>query len=782
MVANTKGLLIAGLLLSVIGAALFVISLALLPSVLNVATNNAIVDAVIVDSFKSQRYNDWAGQKSVDNYFKQYYYLWNLTNPNEVLNGKNCNFEKIGPFNYKYEWNNSKVSFSDDGNLINYIQSKSYKWIEGEDSLNPFTVSTTNFNPAYLGLLSTLSKNSITLGMTAEDLLYTLASAPQTKQFLEYLSSDNFTMIAYFYNGPKYFNQQYQLLLSTINNNLTTTPTIYFLEQWSNSTIIPTNGNSSLWDNMLISYGLDSPSGISLQSALEILNPMNQYSLLNSTNGISYWINAVFNGPNSNSYQILEQELGINQAQLTLVMIWWLKGFNDQYTMSQLLKQCEIESIELLGVCQFITTIPLGYKSISQFNITNLPWLEPIEIPIAMGTNLTISTNEAQSNLFNDSIDDSLLTIHGLGLFLEQMSTNSNNFTKWNLTNNDAMTMIGYFLSYIPNTTGYSIKSVQSFYNTSGLIVTRTANEWLWDCQDDLLDYLGIDQQCSFQQNNTIFKPSTVYTGKKDLSLTNQYQQFQEQSTLTIWNGTVNVTGFVENGQMAPLVQDNLPQSLTIFEENILRPLSLVHSSSSSVMGVSTQRYYLPNQSFPIDPVFNNSINGFANLTGLFNGVPIYVSLWDMYGVPIEYSSLYINGLNQTYENAEIPLDLEPITGNTLYYNLKLQINLQIPSNANSLWFSSLGNWTNIFSPTNSNSFGIFYPSLKIGQTATASTNDINLLKQQFKQIQTVKIAPVVVVSIFGGILLIAGLVMAINGFRKTFYNNNQYNGYNIIN
>ncbi|KAM9991565.1 hypothetical protein ACTFIZ_004977 [Dictyostelium cf. discoideum] len=779
MVANTKGLLIAGLLLSVIGAALFIISLALLPSVLNVATNNAIVDAVIVDSFKSQRYNDWAGQKSVDNYFKQYYYLWNLTNPNEVLNGKNCNFEKIGPFNYKYEWNNSKVSFSDDGNLINYIQSKSYKWIEGEDSLNPFTVSTTNFNPAYLGLLSTLSKNSITLGMTAEDLLYTLASAPQTKQFLNYLSSDNFTMIAYFYNGPKYFNQQFQLLLSTINNNLTTTPTIYFLEQWSNSTTIPTNGNSSLWDNMLISYGLDSPSGISLQSALEILNPMNQYSLLNSTIGISYWINAVFNGPNSNSYQILEQELGINQAQLTLVMIWWLKGFNDQYTMNQLLKQCEIESIELLGVCQFITTIPLGYKSICQFNITNLPWLEPIEIPIAMGTNLTISTNEAQINLFNDNAD-SLLTIQGLGLFAQQMTTN--NFTQWNLTNDDAMTIIGYFLSYIPNTTGYSIKSVQSFYNTSGLIVTRTANEWLWDCQDDLLDYLGItDQQCSFQQNNTIFKPSTVYTGKKDLSLTNQYQQFQEQSTITIWNGTVNVTGFVENGQMAPLVQDNLPQTLTIFEENILRPLSLVHSSSSSVMGVSTQRYYLPNQSFPIDPVFNNSIDGFANLTGLFNGVPIYVSLWDMYGVPIEYSSLYINGLNQTYENAEIPLDLEPITGNTLYYNLKLQINLQIPSNANNLWFSSLGNWSNIFSPTN-NSFGIFYPSLKIGQTATASTNDINLLKQQFKQIQTVKIAPVVVVSIFGGILLIAGLVMTIYGFRKIFYNNNQYNGYNIIN
>ncbi|KAN0007342.1 hypothetical protein ACTFIU_000541 [Dictyostelium citrinum] len=777
MVANTKGLLIAGLLLSVIGAALFVISLALLPSVLNVATNNAIVDAVIVDSFKSQRYNDWAGQKSVNNYFKQYYYLWNLTNPEEVLNGKNCNFEKIGPFNYKYEWNNSDVSFSDDGNLVTYIQSKTYKWVEGEDTLNPFEVRTTNFNPAYLGLLSTLSKTSNTLGMTAEDLLYTLASAPQTKQFLNYLSTDNFTMVAYFYNGPKYFNNQYQLLLSSIDNNSTTTPTIYFLEQWSNSTIIPTNGNASLWNDMLVSYGLDSPSGISLQSALEILNPMNQYSLLNMTIGINFWMNAVFDGPNSSSYQLLERELGIDQAQLTLIMVWWLKGFNDQYTMNQLLSQCEIQSIELLGVCQFITTIPLGYKSISQFNISSkhLPWLEPIEIPIAMGTNLTISTNEAQTNLFSGN--NSLLTIQGLGSFAGQMATN--NFTAWNLTNNDAMTIVGYFLSYIPNTTGYSVKSVQSFYNTSGLIVTRTANEWLWECNDDLLDYLGVDQPCSLQQNNTIFKPSTVYTGKKDLSLTNQYQQFQQQSTITIWNGTVNVTGFVENGQMAPL-EDNPPSTLTIFEENILRPLSLVHSSSSSVMGISTQRYYLPNQSFPVDPVFNNSIDGLANLTGLFNGVPVYVSLWDMYGVPTEYSSLYIDGLNQTYENAEIPLDLEPITGNALYYNLKLQVNLQIPSNADSVWFSSLGNWTNVFSPTN-NDFGIFYPSLKIGQTATASTNDINLLKQQFKQIQTVKIAPVVVVSIFGGILLVAGLVMTIYGFRKTFYNN-QYNGYHSIN
>ncbi|KAN0055832.1 hypothetical protein ACTA71_011719 [Dictyostelium dimigraforme] len=780
MVANTKGLLIAGIFLSVIGAALFVISLALLPSVLNTATNNAIVDAVIVDSFKSQRFEDWAGKKSVDNYFKQYYYLWNLTNPEEVLNGKNCNFEKVGPFNYKYQWNNSDVSFSDDGNLVTYIQSKTYTWVEGEDTLNPFTVSTTNFNPAYLGLLSTLSNNAIALGMTAEDLLYTLASAPQTKQFLNYLSTDNFTMVAYFYNGPKYFNNQYQLLLSSINNSTTTTtttttttPITYFLEQWSNSTTIPTNGNATLWNDMLVSYGLDSPSGISLQSATEILNPINQYSLLNMTIGINYWMNAVFDGPNSNSYQLLEKELGIDQAQLTLILVWWLKGFNDQYTMNSLLEQCNIESIELLGVCQFITSIPLGYKSISQFNISSLPWSEPIEIPIAMGANLTISTNEAQNNLFSGN--NSILTVQGLGLFVGQTATN--NFTQWNLTSDDAMTFVGYFLSYIPSTTGYSVKSVQSFYNTSGLIVTRTVNEWLWDCNDDLLDYLGIDQPCSLQQNNTVFKPSTVYTGKKDLSLTNQYQQFQEQSTITIWNGTVNVTGFVENGQMAPL--EDSPPLLTIFEENILRPLSLAHSSSSSVMGVSTQRYYLPNESFPIDPVFNNSIDGFANLTGLFNGVPIYVSLWDMYGVPVEYSSLYINGLNQTYENAEIPLDLEPITGNALYYDLKLQVNLQIPSNADSIWFSSLGNWTNIFSPTNG--FGIFYPSLKIGQTATASKDDINLLKQQFKQIQTVKIAPVVVVSIFGGILLIAGLVMTIYGFRKTF-NGGQYNGYHSIN
>ncbi|KAK5576468.1 hypothetical protein RB653_007612 [Dictyostelium firmibasis] len=773
MVANTKGILIAGLFLSVIGAALFVISLALLPSVLNVATNNAIVDAVIVDSFKSQRYNDWAGQKSVENYYKQYYYLWNLTNPEEVLNGKNANFEKVGPFNYKYEWNNSDVSFSNDGNLVTYIQSKSYTWVEGEDTLNPFTVSTTNFNPAYLGLLSTLSANSATLQMTAEDLLYVLASAPQTKQFLNYLSNDNFTIVAYFYNGPQYFNRQYQQLLSTFDNNSTPTPITYFLEQWSNSTTTPTNGNDTLWNDMLVSYGLDSPSGISLQSSLQILNPMNQYSLLNMTMGIQYWINAVFNGPNSDSYQLLEKELGIDQAQLTLVLVWWLKGFNDQYTMNPLLDQCGIQSLELLGVCQFVTSIPLGYKSISQFDIPQLPWSQPIEIPIAMGSNLTLTTMQAQTNLFSGN--NSLLTIQGLGSFAGQIATN--NFTAWNLTSDDASIIMGYFLSYIPSSTGYSMKSVQSFYTTAGLIVTRTANQWLWECNDDLLEFLGVDQPCSLQQNNTVFKPSTVYTGKKDLSLTNQYQQYQEQSVLSIWNGTVNVTGFVENGQMAPL-QDSPPQLLTIFEENVLRPLSLVHSSSSSVMGVSTQRYYLPNDSFPIDPVFNNSIDGFANLTGLFNGVPVYVSLWDMYGVPIEYSSLYINGLNQTYENAEIPLDLEPITGNALYYDLKLQVNLQIPSNADDVWFSSQGNWTNVFSPTNGT--GIFYPSLKIGQTATASTDDINLLKQQFKQIQTVKIAPVVVVSIFGGILLIAGLVMSIYGFRKTF--EHRRDGYHSIN
>lgn len=75
---NHKGCLVSGIFLAVIGAVLFILAFALLPHLINQTTQNAVIQAVIVDSTSSQRYNDWTGQQSIENYYQQYFYAWNL--------------------------------------------------------------------------------------------------------------------------------------------------------------------------------------------------------------------------------------------------------------------------------------------------------------------------------------------------------------------------------------------------------------------------------------------------------------------------------------------------------------------------------------------------------------------------------------------------------------------------------------------------------------------------------------------------------------------------------
>ncbi|KAM9991566.1 hypothetical protein ACTFIZ_004979 [Dictyostelium cf. discoideum] len=751
---NHKGCLVSGIFLAVIGAVLFILAFALLPHLINQATQNAVIQAVIVDSTSSQRYNDWAGQQSIENYYQQYFYAWNLTNPNEFLNGSIPIFETVGPFNYKYEFNFSNVTFQDGGNLATYTQSKSFIYQSDMSPNDPNEIMITNINPAYLGLMFQLAPNAELLdNMPAENLLIALSGCGQMRLFLEYLSSDNFTDIVYFTQNPKLYQEQYLNILKSLNGNEE-----YFYQQWANSTTIPQKGNG--WYGMLVSSSVSNnqSSNISLSSAKLLFNSSNENSILNQEIGSTLWINALLG--DKTSITVLTSELELTLNQIDLILNWWLNDFSKVYTESYVNEICDIPDISMLGICQFVTGNALNGRSISNYTFLTQPFNQgPIEIPllyqyIGLDVKLSVSVQQAYKSLFNQSDSNSILNLNGLVNFLTA-SKSFDTFKLYNVTLFDAIKIIGYATAELYEQ--YNKPTILGLYEKyGGLIVTRSMDDWLWNCQDAILDYLGVDQPCALQQNNTVNKPSTIFTGQQDLSMTNQIFEFQEQTFLTCWNGSVQVQGFTESGQFPPL-QSDPPQTMTLFEENVIRPVQLELSGDSQVQGINTKRYYLVNNSFPISTTFKTTIPGFANLTDIQN-LPIYVSLWDMYEVPPQYSSNNLQGLNQTYQSAQVPLDLEPITGNALYYNLKLQINLAIPEFSS--WFSSNSTFKNIKS-------NVFYPILKIGQTATPSQSNIDLLNSQFKLIKILGFVPVIVVSIIGGIILISGISMFAFGFKK---------------
>ncbi|KAF2077359.1 hypothetical protein CYY_001362 [Polysphondylium violaceum] len=743
--AHAKGMIIGGIFMICIGITLFVISLALFPDVLRKATVGEILKNVLVDSFNSPRYDEWAGKNSIDNYFQQYYYAWNLTNPNQVIQGGKPKYESIGPFNYRYQWENLNVSFIEGGKKVVYSQKKTFTFDPSQSPNDPYSVEITNINPAYLGLMLQLDEAASKIKqfpLAAEVLLFIVGSGGQMKLFLEYFNSAQFNTVAYYVSNPLMFQDAFKNLNKSLQGSVPD-PVSYIYEQWANATSLPAKGIN--WDGMLTSFN-QTPSGITLDSALKIFDSSSKLSLLNEY-GLNVWISSYLGDETSTSTLLDNIKLTVNQ--LSAVQEWWLNSLAPSLTNPYFLRLCGITNLDLLGVCQFINALPLQGRSINSLSFVGQPYtLGPIELSLVASQNFSVTPTEAQSNLFSGPT--SILNINGVSEFMN--ASTSHDYSAWGLNAQDGDAIFGYILGGI---LPYSNQTIIDLYGKGGgIITTRTVDQWLWNCQDILLDFLGVEQNCGLQQNGTTLKPSTVFTGKNDTMLTNIYDKYQGQHFLTVWNGTVEVQGVTESGQFAPLA--DLQQNLTLFEENVLRPLNLSYAYDSSVQGIGTKRYYLANNSFPIDPLFYNSIPGFANLTSVQN-LTAFVSLWDMYEVPANYSTDLIDGLSPSYENASIPLDLEPYSGNALSYNLKLQLNLLIPNNT---WFSETLNYNNF--PQ-----FVFFPILKIGQTGYPSSSTINNLKNQFKELKALNLAPIIICAIFGGILTIVGVWMGIVGFRK---------------
>eukprot|EP01132_Coremiostelium_polycephalum_P007550 gene7550-9283_t len=755
--ANPKGILIGGTLLTVVGIVLFIISFALFPIVLRNAADKAIKDGVIVDSESSSRYKDWLGQTSIDNYYQQYYYLWNMTNAQDVItNGSKPIYETVGPFNYKYEWQYLNSTFFDNGNQVSYSQLKTYTLDNDTTMINPYSTMITNINPAFLGVLGTIYPN---LGQqNAEDLLFTVAGGPKTQFILNYMNSANFSDVSMMYSSSQTFiSQIYQKINASLPaNGLPTDPDSYIQQQWANATQTPQFGQN--WNGMLAGVSNSGPTEISAQSAKYLFNKNNTYSFLNS-NGINTWISAHFQ--DSNSTETLVSNTGLSTQQVSMVIAWMLNSFSVEVTQPNILQQCGITDTSLLGFCQLVCGYPLSNQSLSTLTYVGQPFtLGVVEISVGSYPFGNIPLSQILTNVYSGPL--SLSSLQGVSEILQQYS-GSQNFTAWNLTMDQATTLLGY-ISQLSSYTNVEIENIFSQMK-SGVIVTRSVDQWLWNCDDALLDYLFIQNPCGLQQNGTIFPMNTILTGRNDSRLTNQYIAFQDHTTY--WDGQVKVSGVTESGQFAP--NQPIQESLTIFEENTYRPIQIDYTYDSSVQSIPTKRYYLQNNSFPISTTYQNTIPGFANLTTFNNGLPIYLSLWDMYEVPASNSTDNIIGMTPSYENSSIPLDLEPNSGNALYYNLKLQMNILLPQ--------LYSGWNDGGFYKNFKGYNVFYPIFKVGQTAFPSSSTISTLKTQLKELRILKLAPIIIAAVVGGLLMLGGAIMLFFGIRKM----KSHRGYTII-
>ncbi|GAM17003.1 hypothetical protein SAMD00019534_001780 [Acytostelium subglobosum LB1] len=725
---NTKGLALGGGFLAAAGLTLFILSLAMFPDNIRNLSVYEIAKNVIVTSNSSIFYDRWAGQLCRDNVYTQYYYAYNMTNADEVLKGGVPNYKQVGPFIYRFYYDYENVTFSEDQNEVTYGVLKRYFF---NDSLSAYPEDSmiTNINPAFLGVMAGAPDSSI----------FTMAATlPATNSFMVYFNSPDFFNFTMGFNGIESFNTQLNVLLTESGINMTT-----YLTSWANATADPTPGN---WNGMLTSLD-GTPSDISMSAAEIIFNASSPLSLLNSKQGMITWYNAA-NGEKTSINAILIGT-GITQTQLQIVTEWWYYTFAMVYTQPQLLTKCGITDPSMIGFCQLHNATALNYNSVSKYHIVN-NMFPPFDDTAPEIVGLVNATIQEFYTMFYESGNNSLSTINGASEFLNYGFGRSPNL--WNISDDDA-NAIGDYFAEVGSFVHDQLQEI--FLNNGGLLATKKVSDWLWNCNDPLLNFISNDSPCGLQFNNSINLPTTVYTGKKDNTLNNFILKWQEQADLQYWANPVPVNAYSENGQFATNEGDTILQNYTIMEENIYRPITMVYTNETEYAGIKTHRYYLMNDSFAANPTYYTKVDGFTNLTWLQNDVPTFVSRWDMYEVPISVSSRVI-GQNPSYEEAAFPIDVEPRSGNSLFYNIKLQINFLFPNGSNK--------WDTTFNMYNDIKTDVYMPSFKVGLSAQASDYTVNNLKSQFKQLHVLKVVPVVVCALLGSLMFVGGCVMAAIG------------------
>uniref|UniRef100_A0A672RAX7 Platelet glycoprotein 4-like n=1 Tax=Sinocyclocheilus grahami TaxID=75366 RepID=A0A672RAX7_SINGR len=207
------------------------------------------------------------------------------------------------------------------------------------------------------------------------------------------------------------------------------------------------------------------------------------------------------------------------------------------------------------------------------------------------------------------------------------------------------------------------------FIQSSGstLFQKRTVKELLWGYKDPMLgSTLGV----FYPYNDTIDGPYTVFTGKDDIN---------KVATIERW---FNKYG----SSFHPFL--NKKEPLYFFSSDICRSISAEYKGTVDLKGIDVYRYMLPpealaspvenpdNQCYCTNPVLtrNCTTAGLLDLTAC-KGTPVFLSLPHfLYGSNDLHQGVI--GLNPNFDEHSIALDVEPITGFTLRFAKRLQVNM----------------------------------------------------------------------------------------------------------
>ncbi|XP_056311529.1 platelet glycoprotein 4 [Danio aesculapii] len=218
----------------------------------------------------------------------------------------------------------------------------------------------------------------------------------------------------------------------------------------------------------------------------------------------------------------------------------------------------------------------------------------------------------------------------------------------------------------------------------SSLFQNRTVKELLWGYKDPMLNTLI---GAFYPYNGTVDGPYTVFTGKDDISKVAIIERWQGETSVNYWNNSYcdKINGS-DGSSFHPFLDKKEP--LYFFSSDICRSISAEYEATVNLKGIDVYRYLLPVHALA-SPVSNpdnmcyctdQELTRNCTLAGLLDitsckGTPVFISLPHFLYASIELQQGVI-GMNPSLDEHSIFLDVEPITGFTLRFSKRLQVNM----------------------------------------------------------------------------------------------------------
>lgn len=264
-------------------------------------------------------------------------------------------------------------------------------------------------------------------------------------------------------------------------------------------------------------------------------------------------------------------------------------------------------------------------------------------------------------------------------------------------TENDNFTVLNLAVAVAAHT--YQNAFVQVVLNSlikkskSSMFQTRTLKELLWGYTDPFLSLVPYPVSTTvgvfYPYNNTADGVYKVFNGKDNISNVAIIDTYKGKRNLSYWPSYCDMINGTDAASFPPFVEKS--RILRFFSSDICRSIYAVFESDIQLKGIPVYRFVLPARAFaspvqnPDNHCFctekiiskNCTSYGVLDISKCKEGRPVYISLPHFLHASPDISEP-IEGLCPNEEEHRTYLDVEPITGFTLQFAKRLQVNLLV--------------------------------------------------------------------------------------------------------